>query len=345
MNIPLEKAVARYFVLNNFKNDKKNFTEKVLTYIKQSMYNRIPQIEWLDDETIEYAYKKLNSITEIIGYSEKFIDPEYLFKDFEGLEMTDDYITNSLNVKRFTLKKVFKILDLNNNEIDFGYNAEDVNAYYSLYKNSIFIPAGILQPPFFDQGLPDYINYGGIGSVVGHELTHAFDNDGKDYDINGNKSQWWTDNDIEEFEDNAQCFVNQYEKYSIKNKNGKVYYVLGENTLGENLADNGGLARAYESWKLSLKEDPEQVKKANQLLPGLSSYTMDQLFFITYGQLWCDIEENKEAFVTEYLMLLDVHSPNSARVRGVISNSKEFAKAFNCPAETSMNPKNKCQLW
>jgi len=339
-------AVGRYFVLNNFKKEKKEYAEKVLEYIKQSMFNRIPQVEWLDNETIEYSYKKLDAMSTIIGYSETFMDPEYLAKnEYNGIDISsDDYFTNEINYKKFMMSTLLSMYDTNIRDYDDIDEPQDINACYFPLKNLINIPAGILQPPFFSQGIPDYINYGGIGSVIGHELTHAFDFNGKDYDINGDLKQWWTDNDIEEFTENTKCFIDQYNKLYVVDSEGNKHNINGKDTLNENLADNGGLARAYEAWKLSLQEDPEQVKKENQLLPGLSHYSMDQLFFISFAQLYCENEDNYNSFITDHT-LEDEHSPGSARVRGVVSNSKVFAKVFNCPVKSAMNPEKKCQVW
>ncbi|ORX42211.1 zincin [Piromyces finnis] len=294
-------ALGRYFVLENSNNDTNAYAEKLLEYTKQSMYNRIPQMEWLDDETIEYAYKKIDTMTTTIGYTKEILDQEYIFKMYEGFDVSlDDFLTNQINYVIFMNNKILDFYEGGLESILVeALIPQNVNAYYTPLNNSIFIPIGILQTPFFSHGIPDYINYGGIGSIIGHELTHVFDSNGKNYDMNGYIMQW--------------------------------------QTLAENLADNGGLTRAYESWKLSMKEDPEHVKKENQLLPGLSKYTMDQLFFISFGQIWC----NNEYFYPKN----DPHASGSARVRGTIANSKEFAAAFNCPLKSKMNPDKKCQLW
>ncbi|ORX57154.1 zincin [Piromyces finnis] len=202
--------------------------------------------------------------------------------------------------------------------------------------NSIIIPAAIIQTPFFNNNGQDYINYGLTGSIIGHELTHAFDNEGRLYDMDGKLNNWWTDNDSEEFIEFSQCFIHEYNSiiYDIENKK---YNVNGERTLGENLADNGGLARAYDAWQLSLLKNPENAAERNKMLPGFQGYTIDQLFYISYGQTFCSINNS--------INLIDEHSPGIARINGVISNSKHFAETFNCPSNSPMNPENKCIIW
>ncbi|ORX79228.1 zincin, partial [Anaeromyces robustus] len=329
-NNVMAEAVGKLYVDKYFTPDKKQYSEKVIEYIKQSMINRIPQVEWLDDETIEYAYKKVSAMTETIGYNEKIMNPEYLYEKYEKQGVDEnDYITTIINYYKYSNKKTLKYAVSNLSEIDMDIPPQIVNAYYNFYQNSMTVLAGILQPPFFSSEYPDYINYGGIGSIIGHELTHAFDNTGKNFDMNGKSFNWWTENDLEEYEELTKCFIDQY--------------VFIYKTLNENIADNGGLARAYESWKQSLKEDPETVKKQNQKLPGLTKYTPDQLFFILYGYMWCMNVDDPSTI--DYMLSIDVHSEGNVRVNGVITNSNYFAKAFNCPLNSKMNPEKKCVIW
>jgi len=345
----MDIALARYYIEKNFSPNKKEFSEKVIEYIKQSMMNRIPKMEWLDEETIEYAYKKVAAMTDIIGYQDFVLDTKAVYEMYKELEIKDnDFLSNMISVNKneqIYMKRL--LVDLSNNESEsdrqISIPPQIVNAFYDPSMNKMIIPAGILQPPFFSTGIPDYINYGGIGTIIGHEFIHAFDNTGKNYDINGNINNWWTSNDLEEYENLTQCFIDQYNQFYIEDLEGKKRYNNGELTLDENLADNGGLARSYDSWKLSLMEDAETVKKNNQQLPGLTKYTKDQLFFISYGNIWCK-NVYRDSNILDYF-LYDSHSLNSARVNGAISNSKEFAKAFNCPLKSKMNPENKCEIW
>jgi len=340
----MDTAIARYFVESYFTESKKQYSEKVIEYITQSMINRIPNVEWLDDETIEYAYKKIASMKSNIGYPDFILKPEILFEKYSQFDINeDDFFNNIVSIYQYLNKVQLKNINSSKDELSFDVPPQTINAMYNRLQNKIYIPAGILQPPFFSSGIPDYINYGGIGSIIGHELTHGFDYTGKDFDMNGNYSKWWTDNDMEEYEDLSKCFVNQYSEFSILDNKGQIHNVNGNKTLDENIADNGGLARAYESWKLSLMEDDETVRKENQQLPGLTQFTPEQLFFISFGHTWCENYVDEERIIKS--LLSDTHSPGFARVIGVVSNSKQFAKAFNCPLKSKMNPENKCSIW
>jgi predicted metalloendopeptidase len=346
INSYLPDHISRYFAEIYFTPSKKQYAEKVVEYIRQSMINRISNIEWLDDETSEYAAKKVAAINTLVGIdgSENL---EILSNRFQNLTTTkDDYFNNAINIQEILNNYLLKYIQSPKDDVSkliTSISQQVINAIYYIQFNSISISAGILQPPFFSIGIPDYINYGGIVSIIGHEFTHAFDNTGRKYDIKGNNINWWTQNDTEEYDEKATCFVNQYNKFYLEDKEGEKHYINGTTTLGENIADNGGLIRAYESWQISLLEDPETVKKENKKLPGLTQYTADQLFFMSFGHTWCGNIYNDSNYLK--FISYDVHSPGNARVNGAVSNSKIFAKTFNCPINSKMNPKDKCELW
>ncbi|KAG0364241.1 hypothetical protein BGX24_004722 [Mortierella sp. AD032] len=217
-----------------------------------------------------------------------------------------------------------------------------VNTFYDLTANQIVFPAGILQRPFFHVESPDYVNYGGFGVVAGHEVTHGFDNMGHRFDSVGRLDNWWTNATEKAFNEKAQCLIDQYGNFTVKGPDGKDHNVDGQLTLSENIADNGGLKQSYRAWQTRLKADPSGKKFKNYQLPGLEKYTRKQLFFISYGRLWCSKER------PEYLMQLirtDIHSPSQWRINGAVQNSPEFSQAFKCPAGSPMNPAKKCQVW
>jgi len=218
---------------------------------------------------------------------------------------------------------------------------QTVNAYYYPLDNSINFPAGILQPPFYNAQQPDYLNYGAMGSIIGHELTHAFDNTGSLFDAEGTLNNWWTNSTLNEFNDLTTCFVDQYNQYKVEVSGGKEINLNGKITLGENMADNGGLSRSLEAWKLSSKDD-KMFNERNKALPGLSDFTAEQLFFISFGQAFC---EKYTPEIREKRIEDDPHSPGEYRVIGSISNNEYFAKAFNCPKKSPMNPEKKCLIW
>jgi endothelin-converting enzyme len=191
-----------------------------------------------------------------------------------------------------------------------------------------------LQPPFFGPKLPSYLNYGAIGTVVGHEVSHAFDNNGRRFDSKGRLIDWWSNSTAVEFEKRSVCFVDQYSKFSIKDPQGKDIYVNGKLTLGENLADNGGIRQSWRAWKAGKQNNPR--------LPGLPLLIPEQLFFLQFAYPWCG--KAKPEYLTNSIRT-DPHSPGFARVNGVAQNSAEFAQAFRCPAGSKMNPPKKCLLW
>jgi membrane metallo-endopeptidase-like protein 1 len=194
-------------------------------------------------------------------------------------------------------------------------------------------PAGILQPLFYSQHFPKSLNYGGIGVVIGHEITHGFDDKGRQFDKDGNMMQWWNNATIRAFRERTQCIIDQYSRYKIDEVG---LYVNGRMTQGENIADNGGLKqsfRAYRKWVSQHGEEPD--------LPGLN-LTHDQLFFLNYAQIWCGSMRPEDALTK---VRSSVHSPGPIRVLGPLSNSWDFANAYGCPLGSPMNPTNKCSVW
>ncbi|ORX68074.1 zincin [Anaeromyces robustus] len=335
-------ATGRLFIENSFAGNSKEIAENIIDNIEEAMIKKIPNTVWLDEQTADYAVKKAQSIDKMVGYPDYLNDPIELAKDYEGLEINDeDFFTNVANSNSikvgYNLKTVFEPGKLDK----WQMTPQTVNAYYDPSRNQIVFSAGILQSPFFGSHNPAYINYGEFGAVAGHELTHGFDNNGRKYTIEGSFGNWWTDSTNEKFNELAQCFVDEYYSFSIEDKNGIKHYVNGTATLGENLADNGGIDRAYEAWKISIEKDGN-AKENNKLLPGLNKYTQDQLFYIAFGQTWCSKQRPETAVEN---IDTDPHSPAIHRVNGVIYNSQRFAKIFNCPTNSPMNPEKKCSLW
>jgi endothelin-converting enzyme len=188
-----------------------------------------------------------------------------------------------------------------------------------------------MQFPVFDVNVPEYLSYGAFASVAGHELSHAFDSTGRHYDETGNYTDWWTENTIKEFEKRAQCFIDQYSNYTVIGPNGNEVHVNGRLTLGENIADSGGVNAAFVAWKKRAAEKP------NQDLPGLEGFTQEQVFHISYANWWCGKTTPQQALNWIYT---DPHSPKDARVLGTMANAKSFRESFNCPVKTPT-----CKLW
>ncbi|KAI4487997.1 hypothetical protein M0804_004845 [Polistes exclamans] len=287
-------AVSWLFVDKSFHKEKAPKVREMLEDIRASFATLVRKTDWMDKETKKVTLEKSDKMSLEIGH------PEWLFEEGE----LDEYY-------------------------------EDVNMrphIYSLLISSETIPAGILQFPFYELGL-EALNYGAIGTVLGHELTHGFDNSGRQYDSNGNLRQWWTNETISEYTERTQCFIDHYNSYYEDEVDD---YINGELTLGENIADNGGLREAviaYERWKARHGEEP--------LLPGFTHLTHEQLLFLSFAHLWC------EAYTASSLkwMLQDSHCPGHVRLRAVLKNSKEFSEAWKCPLGSNMNPIKKCRLW
>ncbi|XP_069101995.1 uncharacterized protein [Argopecten irradians] len=210
----------------------------------------------------------------------------------------------------------------------------EVNAYYSPTYNSIAFPAGILQKPFFDPDFPVPFNFGTVGMIIGHELTHGFDNSGRKFDLHGNLHNWWTNASIDGFKRHAGCMVKQYSSYVVE---GIDIHIRGDTTLGENIADNGGIKTAYQAYRQWRNSHSSEL----QNLPGLD-LDDDQLFFVGFSQLWCSYYTPAYA---KQSIITDEHTYARYRVIGALSNSDAFARAFHCPANTPMNPDHKCVVW
>jgi len=209
-----------------------------------------------------------------------------------------------------------------------------VNAFYSPIENSIQFPAGILQGNFFGSDRPAYMNYGGIGWVIGHEITHGFDDSGRQFNGNGNLAQWWQPEAEENYLAKAQCIIWQYGNYTAESINVNLN---GINTQGENIADNGGIKEAYKAYGSWVKRNGQEPR-----LPGFSKFSPKQMFWISAGNTWCSKYRD---FALERRIRTGAHSPGPFRVKGPFSNSPDFARDFQCPLGSQMNPVKKCEVW
>lgn len=204
-------------------------------------------------------------------------------------------------------------------------------AFYARNDHRIVIPAGIMQVPMFSPDLPEYISYGGLGSIIGHELSHAVDAGAQEVSTNGTSTRWWDNTTTTNYEKKASCFVKQYATYTFPNEQGGSENVNGELTMDENIADAGGISASYDAWKIRRKTG------RNDKLPGLEAFTADQLFFLGYAGTWCAVVDSKVAAREQRV---DVHSPREARILGTVSNSRGFREAFGCRVKEPS-----CELW
>ncbi|KAM7311428.1 neprilysin-like [Ixodes scapularis] len=272
-------------------------------------------------------------MTEKIGFPEYISDATELDKEYEVEFKRDTYFENIIkNLKHSALRMAMKLRTGVDRTEWITYPAV-VNAFYTRSKNFISFPAGVLQPPLYHRNYPRSVNYGGIGVVIGHEITHGFDDKGRQFDQHGNLKQWWKPEALNLFHAKAQCMVSQYSKYVLPEVNMPVN---GVNTQGENIADNGGVKQAFRAYKRR-----EERTGTEPQLPGLN-LTHDQLFFLTYAQIWCGTMRPEHAVNT---IRTGAHSPGRFRVIGVLSNSEDFAKAYKCRRGSPMNPTHKCVVW
>jgi endothelin-converting enzyme/putative endopeptidase len=286
----------------------------------------LTQIAWMSDTTKVKAREKLHAIANKIGYPDKF-------RDYSALTVArDDAAGNLLRADAFEndrqLAKIGKPVD----HSEWGMTPPTVNAYYDPSMNDINFPAGILQPAFYDPKTDDAVNYGHIGVVIGHELTHGFDDQGRKFGPTGNLDDWWTAADAKNFESKANCLADQYSSYVAVDD----VHVNGRLTLGENTADNGGLLLGYIAYM-------ERAKKSGiDLAAKVDGYTPAQRFYIAYAQNWC---ENDRPENVRNQVLTNEHSPGHFRANGAIVNQPAFGAAFGCKAGAPMVPVNSCRIW
>ena len=319
----LGEALGQAYVQKYFSPEAKQQALKIVKEIQAAMEQDINGLSWMSPATKQQALLKLHGMANKIGYPDKW-------RDYTKLEIVrGDELGNVERARKFEfdrqLAKIGKPVDRG----EWGMTPPTVNAYYDPQMNDINFPAGVLQPPAFDPKSDAAPNYGDTGGTVGHELTHGFDDEGRQFDAQGNLRDWWTEDDGKEFVKRASCISDQYSSYTIIDD----IKINGKLTLGEDVADLGGLLLAYMAWKDDTK---------NQKLEPLDDLTPDQRFFVGYGQSWCGQtrDETKRLRAT-----VDPHSPEKYRTNGVVSNMPEFQEAFHCKAGSPMVNQNRCRVW
>uniref|UniRef100_A0A3B1IG29 endothelin-converting enzyme 1 n=1 Tax=Astyanax mexicanus TaxID=7994 RepID=A0A3B1IG29_ASTMX len=306
--------------------------EGMINEIRTAFQDALDHLNWMDDQTRKAAKEKADDIYDMIGYPDFILDPKELDDVYDGYDVSEDnFFQNMLNFYNFSARVMADQLRKPPNKDQWSMTPPTVNAYYMPTKNGIVFPAGILQAPFYARDHPKALNFGGIGVVMGHELTHAFDDQGREYDKTGNLRPWWQNSSVDAFKNRTECMVDQYTQYTI---NGE--HINGKQTLGENIADNGGLKAAYHAYRSWVKTNGEEKS-----LPAVN-LTNDQLFFVGFAQVWCSVRTPESAH--EGLMT-DPHSPPKYRVIGTLSNSPDFSQHFNCPLGSPMNSGHRCEVW
>jgi len=317
-------ALGQKYVERVFPPDAKARVLGMVQEIEKMLGQDIESLDWMTPATREQALIKLKGVTNKIGYPDKWRDYSSV-KIVRGDAVGNDERATEFEVKR-VLNKIGKPVDRG----EFGMTPPTVNAYYSPVQNNINFPAGILQPPFFDNKMDAAVNYGGIGSVMGHELTHGFDDQGRQFDADGNLKNWWTPEDAKEFEKRAQCFIDEYSAFQPVDD----VHLNGKLTLGENTADNGGVRLAFMALMKSMEGKPEP--------PKIEGFTPQQRFFLGYAQVWC---QNVRPEASRLRAQTDPHSPGRARVNDVVGNMPEFREAFACRVGQPMVHAPACRVW
>jgi putative endopeptidase len=319
----LGDLVGQVYVKQTFGEQGKERTLAMVDALEKALAEDIKTLPWMGAETKTQALVKLHAITNRIGYTDKW-------RDYSKLEIVrGDALGNSQRANQNDFQRRLNKIGQPLNKRDWPYPPMTINASYNPLENNITFPAGILQPPFYDNRQDDAMNFGGIGAVIGHELTHGFDDQGSQFDAEGNLRDWWTADDKKEFEKRTSCVANQYGNFVAVDDlklNGKL-------TLGENAADNGGLRIAYMALLNTF------AGKEPAAVDGLSA---KQRFFLGWANVWC---QHRTDAMTRMLVTVDPHSPSKYRVNGTVSNMPEFREAYHCAATAPMVNQNACRVW
>jgi len=322
----LGEAVGQLYVKDYFPPEAKEQALDLVFNLKHAYAERIKNLEWMSDVTKEKALEKLDAFRVKIGYPEKWID-------YSPLDINrDSYVLNVLNANTFNvrrdLNKINKPVDIT----EWHMSPQTVNAYYNPGVNEIVFPAAILQPPFFNFKADYPVNYGAIGSVIGHEMTHGFDDQGRQYDKNGNLNDWWTREDSEKFNNLTKLVIEQADNYTVLD----TFTINGQLTLGENIADLGGLTISYSAMKIAMQDNPPKAK--------IDGFTPEQRFFLSWAQVWRSNIRREEQLMR---LKTDVHSPAKYRTNGPVSNLPQFYEAFNVTEGQALyrNAESRAKIW
>jgi endothelin-converting enzyme/putative endopeptidase len=317
------EALGQEFVAKTFAPATKQSALNMTKGIEASMESEIQQLPWMGAETKQRALEKLHGIVNKIGYPDKW-------RDYSSIKIArDDYFGNVERATLFESKRDLAKIGKPVDRAEWGITPPTVNAYYDPQMNDINFPAGVLQPPLYDVTLDDAPSYGDTGGTIGHELTHAFDDEGRHFDAQGNLRDWWTLADAKNFDDRAQCVKDQYAKYVVVDE----VHINSKLTAGEDIADLGGELLAYIAWK---------AQTATMHLQPADGLTPDQRFFVGFAQWACENDRPEDA--REHAMT-NPHSPGKYRINGVVVNMPEFAKAFGCKAGDAMVSSKVCRIW
>jgi putative endopeptidase len=319
----LGEALGQEFVSRAFGPELKEKTLRMTKQIETAMQQDIEQLPWMGPATKKKAVEKLHTLVNKIGYPDKW-------RDYSSVKIDrNDFVGNVERGTLFEQRRIYNKIGKPLDRGEWGMTPPTVNAYYNAQMNDINFPAGVLQPPLYDPKMDDAPNYGNTGGTIGHELTHGFDDEGRQFDAEGNLKDWWTPEDAKAFEERGQCIVDQYSQYIIVDD----IKINGKLTLGEDIADLGGLILAWMAWK-------DQTK--DMKLEPREGFTPEQRFFIGYSQWACENDRDENRRVKA---ITNPHSPGKYRVNGLMVNIPEFQAAFSCKPGTPMVRDNRCRVW
>lgn len=320
----LGEALGMEYVKRTFPPQAKAKMDEMINNLYAAMKERIDGLDWMSATTKEQAQRKLSTFKRKIGFPDKL-------RGYQGLTVSrKSYAGNILNARQFNIRRNLQDIGKPRDKTRWGFSPPTVNASYSPINNEITFPAGILQPPFFNFEADDAINYGGIGGVIGHEISHGFDDSGSRFDADGNLKMWWTTEDRAKFDDRTACVIKQFDEYEVQpglNINGKL-------TLGENIGDFAGLTVSYDALMKSLEGKPRPA--------NIDNFTVEQRFFLGWAQVWAG-KYTKEAEIQQ--VKTNTHSLPRWRVNGPLSNMPQFSKAFGCKSGDKMVRENMCKIW
>ncbi len=321
----LGEALGQAFVDRTFAGDSKDKALVMIRGIEAAFESGLPRLAWMDDPTRQRAAGKMKAISNKIGYPDQWRDYSSM------IVVPGDYFGNTMAAQRFEFRrnagKIGKAVDRK----EWGMTPPTVNAYYNPLVNEMVFPAGIMQRPFFHRDFPAPMNFGGIGMVMGHELTHGFDDQGRKFDGSGQMTEWWEPAVVQKFEEQAQCVDDLYDSYEVQ----PGLHLNGKLTLGENIADLGGIKEAYSAYR-------EWVKQHGEPPAAVEGLSNDQLFFVGFAQTWCTLSSPE---MERMMVTVDTHSASRFRVKGPLSNLPEFSQAFSCKEGTPMRPAKSCVVW
>ncbi|XP_064875264.1 phosphate-regulating neutral endopeptidase PHEX isoform X3 [Oncorhynchus nerka] len=333
-------ATGRLFINTHFQEDKKHMMEELIEGVRWAFINMLERDnDWMDGPTKKKAIEKAQTVLAKVGYPEFILNDTYINQDIKQLVFSEDnYFGNVMQTLRFIAQSDLNWLRKTVPRTEWFTNPTTVNAFYSSSTNQIRFPAGELQKPFFwGRDYPRSLSYGAIGVIVGHELTHGFDNNGRKYDKDGNMDQWWSNASITAFTDKTQCMIDQYNSYRWEEAG---LNVRGKRTLAENIADNGGIREAFKAYRRWIEESRGGIEEP--LLPGVG-LNNNQLFFLSYAHVRCNSYRPEAA---RDQIQSGAHSPPKYRVVGAMSNYEEFRQAFSCPDSSVMNRgAESCRIW